>query len=101
MQGKSDRHWKQLANAITACKGSEAHTHRTRLKGTACGTSSVSIFTRSLSRSPTRPSCPCCPLPHVNSAPPAVTPAVWSAPAQVGSHAISWPAAAADVCCFA
>lgn len=52
------------------------------MKGTACGASSVSIFTRSDSRSPTRPSCPCWPLPQVSSAPAAVTPAVWSAPAE-------------------
>ncbi len=68
--------WKH-AHMPTPCQA----IHLVRLKGTGCGSNSVDILTLSDMRSPTRPSCPCCPLPHVSRCPAVVTAAVWSAPA--------------------
>ena len=52
-----------------------------RLKGTGCGASCVASRARSLRRSPTRPSCPCWPLPQVSTPPARVNATQWSAPA--------------------
>ena len=59
-----------------------------RLKGTGCGVSCVASRARSLMRSPTRPSCPCWPLPHVSTPPARVSATQWSAPASCSSQGV-------------